>query len=522
LSILDAMADAALFGPLFRPPSSWTAWRAFLAGLFGLPLSPSALATFQRHTGRQTPPEQPAREGWVVVGRRGGKSRIAALVAVYLAAFRDYTSLLAPGEKATVMLIAADRKQARVLMRYIVGMLDAVPMLRQLVTNRTADSVELSNRVVIEIHTASFRSVRGYSIVAAICDEIAYWRSEDSANPDTEILNAIRPAMATTNGLLLCISSPYARRGALWTAFRDHHGHENDSVLVWQAASRDMNATIPAHIIADAYRDDPSAANAEWGGQFRADLESFVDVELLASLVESGVRERGHVHSLQYVAFCDPSGGSGSDSMTLAIAHVDPTSGHAVLDCIAEQRPPFSPDECAKDFAAILARYGVRAVVGDRYGGDWPLAAFKACGIRYRTEGFRDPSDTSSFVALSKSDIYRELLPLLNGGHADLLDEPRLLRQLSSLERRTGSSGRDTIDHGSGQHDDLANAACGALLLAARSAGRTSPFASAAGAIIPPHLRAGSLAPLGPRGQHVTRPAAGRIGGQAARLSRYY
>lgn len=97
---------------------------------------------------------------------------------------------------------------------------------------------------VIEIHTASFRAVRGYSVVAAICDELAFWRSDESANPDAEILAALRPAMATIPGaLLLAISSPYARRGALWTAYRDHYGRHNSDVLVWQAASRAMNST---------------------------------------------------------------------------------------------------------------------------------------------------------------------------------------------------------------------------------------------------------------------------------------
>jgi phage terminase large subunit-like protein len=171
------------------------------------------LTLFRRHSGRARPPEIPAREAWVVAGRRSGKSRIAALVAVYLAAFTDYRPVLAPGEKGTVMLLAADRRQARVLMRYVMGLIEAVPMLAAMVAHRTAESVEMSNRVVIEIHTASFRAIRGYTIIAAICDELAFWRSEDSANPDTEIISALRPGMATVPGsLLLCISSAYRRR----------------------------------------------------------------------------------------------------------------------------------------------------------------------------------------------------------------------------------------------------------------------------------------------------------------------
>ena len=52
---------------------------------------------------------------------------------------------------------------------------------------------------------------------------------EIEANPDTEILNALRPAMATVPGaLLLSISSPYAKRGELWRAHEAHYGKGGD------------------------------------------------------------------------------------------------------------------------------------------------------------------------------------------------------------------------------------------------------------------------------------------------------
>jgi hypothetical protein len=41
--------------------------------------------------------------------------------------------------------------------------------------------------------------------------------------------------------------------------------------------------------------------------------------------------------------------------------------------------------------------------------------------------------------------------------------------QFSSLERRTSSVGRDRVDHGRDGHDDLCNAAAGALTLAGGS-----------------------------------------------------
>ena len=183
-------------------------------------------------------------EAWLVIGRRGGKSFILATIAVYLACFKDWRRYLGPGEIATIPVIAADRRQARVLLRYVKGLLTSVPMLSQLIASATKESITLSNRVMIEIHTASYKLTRGYTVVAALLDEMAFWEGTDaeSAEPDREILNAIRPAQATIPGaMLLCASSPYARRGALWDAYRKHFAKDDSSVLVWQAATRVMN-----------------------------------------------------------------------------------------------------------------------------------------------------------------------------------------------------------------------------------------------------------------------------------------
>jgi hypothetical protein len=242
MNILDALDDSQVFGAFFRGPT-WTAWRAFLAALFALPLSAEQLELYRKHTGRSTSPAQPLTEAWLVIGRRGGKSFILAVVAIFLACFKDWRPLLGPGEVATVMVIAADRRQARVIMRYCLGLLKAVPMLRQLLESETRESVSLRNRIVIEVHTASFRSTRGYSIVCACLDESAYLpTSEDSSAPDVEILNAVRPGMATIPGaMLLCASSPHARKGALWSAYAKHYGKDGDPVLVWQATTREQH-----------------------------------------------------------------------------------------------------------------------------------------------------------------------------------------------------------------------------------------------------------------------------------------
>ncbi len=123
MNIIQAIRDPKVFGPAFRDRDTWEAWLTFLAALFGLPLSPDQLQTYQQCTGRKLAPVTRAVEAWLVCGRRAGKSFILALVAVFLACFFDWRPYLGPGERGTVMIIAADRKQARVIMRYIRALL---------------------------------------------------------------------------------------------------------------------------------------------------------------------------------------------------------------------------------------------------------------------------------------------------------------------------------------------------------------------------------------------------------------
>jgi hypothetical protein len=184
---------------------------------------------------------------------------VLALIAVFLACFCDWAPFLSPGERGTIMVLAADRRQARTIYRYAHAMLARIPMLAELIERETAEAIDLANGVTMEIMAASFRSVRGYTVIAALCDEIAFWRSEESSNPDAEIVSALRPAMATIpDAMLLCASSPYARRGVLWDAFRRHFGRAGSPLLVWKADTRTMNPTVPQSLVDEAMEADPA------------------------------------------------------------------------------------------------------------------------------------------------------------------------------------------------------------------------------------------------------------------------
>jgi hypothetical protein len=458
-----ALADRALLGRSLAGPS-WDAWRTLLIAAVGEELSPKERETFQRFTGRAREPGQRIEEAEFLIGRRGGKDRAASVLAAYLSALIDWAPVLAKGERGLVLCIGPDQRQAKITRDYIEGVFDASKFLSRLIVNRTADTLDLSNGISIEVRAASFRRLRGVTCVAVIATEAAFWQTEDSTNVDAEILNAVRPSLATTGGPLVIITTPYARRGEVWNIYRRHFGPDGDPlVLVAQGTTRDFNPTLSEKVIERALERDPAAASAEYLAQFRADIESFVAREVVDAAVVSDRHELSPIKGVHYVGFVDPSGGS-ADAMTLSVAHREGERG--ILDCLREARVPFSPDAVVLEFSQVLKSYRVHRVTGDRYAGEWPRERFKVHGITY------EPSEKT------KSQIYGEALPLLNSGRLELLDNQRLIAQLVGLERRTARGGRDSIDHAPGGHDDVANAAAGALVLAAGQLSKAESWAA--------------------------------------------
>ena len=435
VSILDFMSDANLLGWAFQGPS-WAIWRVFLAALFGLPLTKAEQEIYLRHTGRHYVNDLAAAVTYAVLicGRRSGKSRILALTGIFLAVFVDWRKYIAAGETGTVLIIAASRDQAKVIFKYVRGMLRETPMLARLIRRETAETIELTNGIEIKITAASFRTTRGMTTVAILADETAFWPTdESSAEQDIEIMRALKPSTLTVPGARVMIaSSPYSKRGLLWQDFRRLHGRDVLGELCWRGTTVEMNPSIPAGEIEAEIAKDPAAGRSEYLAQFRDDLETYISREAVEAVVLPGVREIARVSGVHYTGFIDAAGGSGGDSMTCAIAHFEAKDGLVVLDAVREVKPRFSPESVVREFAKLFKSYGISRAYSDRWGGAFVVEAFAREGIKL------DPAERT------KSEFYGELLPAINSGKCRLLDHEHLINQLCILERRTGrGTGRD-------------------------------------------------------------------------------
>jgi transposase-like protein len=379
-------------------------------------------------------------------------SRVLSLITAYLAVCFDWTPYLVPGERGHIVVLAAQTKQAGIIMGYVKAIF-ADPRFLPLVEKNLSDTLDLAGQIRIEIVTASVAAVRSRTVVCALLDEIAFWRSDEAgANPDAEVLNALRPAMATIPGaVLLAASSPYARRGVLWDQYSRYYS-KPAGPLIWKAPTWVMNPTVPQQFLDEERERDPVAYEAEYGAEFRSDVAAFMSKEALDAVVVKGRFEVARAEGVEYFGFVDPSGGM-SDSMTLAIAHRE--GDVAALDLILEIRPPFDTFATVETFAQVLLSYGIVGVEGDHWGGDFVRQPFRNAGIAYEVS------------ARTKGDIYQSWLPLINAGRARLLDNTRLYNQALQLERRTSRGGRDSVDHPPMGHDDVVNVAAGAMVMAA-------------------------------------------------------
>jgi hypothetical protein len=381
ISLRHALTDNAWLGSMLGS-ESFATMRVLLIAAMGESLTPAEMEIFTQITNRTEAPSEPVEECWIIAGRRSGKTRAIATIAAYLAGCCDHRAILGPGERGLLPIMAANTLQAGQCYNFIRGIFTSIPRFAALVEQLggrhggiTTDTISLKNRIDIQVRPASFRTIRGITAIGVIAEECSMWQSDDSRNPDREILAAARPCLATTGGALFAIGSPHARKGETWGTYNKHFGpNGNPAILVANGPTRLFNPTIKQSVIDRAYEDDPAVAASEWGGQFRSDLESYVSPEIVDACTVRGVYRLDFVKGVSYIAHADPSGGS-HDSFTLAIGHVDGDIG--VLDVLLEKRPPFvSIDDVVLEFCAVLREYGLHECVGDRYAAGFTVEAF--------------------------------------------------------------------------------------------------------------------------------------------------
>jgi hypothetical protein len=450
--ILETITDERLIGDTVSPAQA-----VALKVLYGEPLTDDELVIYRLATEREAYAPREYREADFICGRRSGKSsKLAGNTAIHEAVFRKHN--LARGERGHVVVIASTQRQASVVFDYILARLEGSPTLRRLILGEPrSDEVDLTNGITISVWPCNFRSIRGISIVCAICDEIAFWRDVDTgANPASEVLKAIRPAMATfPTAKLVKITSPYAKQGVVWDDFQARH--KRDDLLVWRLDSATMNPSLDRDFLAAEERRDPEFFAREYLAQFWESASGFLPPEMVDAAIVPGRYEL----TPQPDSFMTASLDSAFRGDNFAFSAVRRTEDNRIIQAAnrcwrGSRAKPVNLAATVEEIVSILRRFGITRIAGDQHCAEPIRQALATHGIEF----------LQRTTLGNRAQCFNTLRTLVTSGQIELLDDPAQTAELKSLEQIVTASGSVRVEASASGHDDRAVA----LALAAHEA----------------------------------------------------
>lgn len=139
--------------------------------------------------------------------RQAGKSTTAAVLALHEAIY-------APG--SVTVCVSPSQRQSSELFRKVVELRSSLPDPPVLLEdNKTSMSVAGGGRVLSL--PGSEATIRGISAVTLLIED-------EAARVDDDLYSAVRPMLATSNGRLVLMSTPFGKRGHFWKAWDEAPG----------------------------------------------------------------------------------------------------------------------------------------------------------------------------------------------------------------------------------------------------------------------------------------------------------
>lgn len=445
--------------------------RVFLKALYGLKMDAEEKGLFRQFTGREDPPTTRQEEATAICGRRSGKTgRLGIPVALYEATLGGHEKHLGKSETGHVVLVAQSKDITLTnTMNTLRTHISLSPLLRRMVAEETKHQVTFTNRMAVSVWACTFKATRGLHIPVAILDEIGFWEVE-GVNPDAEVIASIRPAAATfPHSMLLKLSTPWSKFGALWDDWT-HWWGKAGGPLVWKAKTREMNPSVPLEFLVREYERDPEKARREYDAEFLDPVDSFIPSAVIQQATDKGVTERAPEPEPHYEAAVDIA--FKTDATVLAIGH---RKGDTVIvDVWRDWRPaPGKPLKLDKEGAdpgmayevAVKCRYyRCHHVVGDQYASEPVRQALRRHNVAFTEIAFtssradRETPDERRELGASKMDIYGNMKTLLLQNRVRLPDNKVGLDELRNLEVKRTWSGYEQVGARADRHDDYAAA----------------------------------------------------------------
>jgi len=398
------------------------------------------------------------------LGRRSGKGVMAAVVAVFEATANAEVHLRAvrPGEQVVIAVVANSAEQARVLHRYIRGLLMARGLAHLVVPGGPADEIELTNGVVISVLATSGRTIRGRAIAVVVIDELAHALDGEgralSPQAASEILDALIPSTAQfPGGKVIILSTPRYAFGEFYKLCQQAAADEFPDIIGFHFATSEVNPTIGDAFFSRERARDPVAFRREYGAEFAAGFGMLFD-ELT---VRSCVAPRGDLPPVPgrgYLVAIDPA--YSGDAFALVVGHF--RERKLIVDLVRSWRGtrgrPVDNEVVLDEATAIATAYNRASIVTDQYAAQPILSGLRKRGTWAEMIPWGNENKFTAAQAL-RQRFYADEVELPN--------DAELVAELVALEQRLSPTGKPIISAPPGASDDRAFALLALALVAA-------------------------------------------------------
>ena len=421
----------------------------------------------------------------LIVGRRGGKTTLSAMLAIYCAISTNWRPFLRKTPTAHVLILSHSRDFSDEVLDLIRTLIEDSPILSRLINTKAKNRSDTMNlrmpfvvegeieysRVTIKVGAASKKTVRGTAACAVLCDEIAYWNlDENLKETDADILKAVRPNMKQfgRKAMMIKLSSPGIKQGVLYGEYQKWlEGTLPKNYIIFKAPSWVWNTILPKQEFIDEWILDQDGFDTEYRANFVDSLSNFILPEFVDMAVMTGQK------------YCAPEGIEDRDKMTYKAA-IDAAfkkdtftftvvgyNGHRVKQYITKgwkgtRTEPVNSSKVAQYIRQVCKEFDIPMVAADQYSFNPLREIFEKYGVTL---------EEYTFNPTFKKKIFFNIKKLVHGQQIDLLDNPIQTKEIKELVVEQTNAGNFRIGHPSGGTDDYADSLAIAAFLITEEVG---------------------------------------------------
>jgi hypothetical protein len=398
--------------------------------------------------------------------RRVGKSLVMSAKALWFAYTKPNTSTL---------IVASTQRQSMLMFDKLLKFITGNTLLEESVARQTRTILEFKNgsRIVALPCGRTGKTLRGETADLVIIDEAAFV-------PEDVILSVMMPMLATTDGSIVLLSTPWDKMHPFYAAFNDPEWSKYQFKTEYNPLVKKQFLEMQRRMLGEKrYR-------REYEAEFVDDEKTYFPMELLRKCV--------HACEKEACSFCNARNGNLSHFANALYGGYDPGGNYDMAAlAVLYKVPGGSSSSEGEEWKPAFRIVYTKTYLAEKSEGGMVYTNFDAqiadlhkkhplkklymdstglgSPVMMHCKSLGLPVDGMSLHEKNKEQLFANLRLLLEQRKIELPDSLEVLTSLNCITAERTATGGYSFSHPQGTHDDLAYA----IALAAWKAGKGEP-----------------------------------------------